>query len=129
MCNCSKNQTPEMVFDHVKSSKKNLRDEKFIGFGLFLVPAPQFGIHEFGTVIVENISYNECIKRGLHCESFQWIPKGYSFEYNGKNYNIETKDDIINLEDLCNKTCGSSCPMGCHCWQGDTYCSHNRYLP
>jgi hypothetical protein len=67
--------------------------------GLFLVPAPAVGILEWKTVIVENISYEECAKRGENCEAYQWIPHVFVWSYPDKSgksvtVTISSKSDL-----------------------------------
>lgn len=77
-CDCnSKNRTPmgelKKFLQKVQMTVGDIHDA---GIGVYVVPAPEVGPLEFRKVIVDNLSYKECILRGTHCVSFQWIPKG-----------------------------------------------------
>lgn len=67
-CNCAKNQTDEKHLKGIKDFTKAM------GTGLFLVPAPEIGIMENRVVLVEGLSYSECVKRGAGCQAFKWVP-------------------------------------------------------
>jgi hypothetical protein len=66
-CSCDLNQTPKESHDALRANAKTL------GTGIFLIPAPDKGILEYGGVIVPGISYIECVKRGQNCAGFKWI--------------------------------------------------------
>jgi len=72
---CGKNQTT------TKSAGLLAKDETIvIGTGVFLVPAPEKGVLEYRTVVVENLSPEETIKRGYNCTAFRWVhPNEMSF--------------------------------------------------
>jgi hypothetical protein len=67
------NQTYKDVFEHFATKSPDYLEEKN-GTGIFLVPAPEIGILEAKRVFVENISYNETIKRGQNALAFTFVP-------------------------------------------------------
>lgn len=133
MCTCANNQkdqTRKEVFDFIGTKKLDIFSGKNSpkGFGLFLVPAPDKGILEFKTVYVENLTYQETVKRGHHCVAFQWIPKGITAKTKtAGNLKIMSTNDIIRILDCTSSRCKpSGCPMGCWCYSGETgYCHAN----
>ncbi len=99
-CECQKNQTHPDVLKEMIAKGENPRTA--LGFGLFLVPAPELGILEWKTVIVEDISYCECARRAENCQAFLWINKGLIVKYTDKDGQrlelaISTKEDIVGL--------------------------------
>ena len=66
-CSDSKNKTPKSYL-----TKELVKDA--VGTGLFAVPAPQKGILEKDVVVVHDLTYLECIKRGHNCLAFKWVP-------------------------------------------------------
>ncbi len=99
-CESQKNQThPDVLKEMVTKGE----DPKTAwGFGLFLVPAPELGILEWKTVIVEDISYRECARRAENCRAFLWISKGLIVKYTDRHGQrlevaISTKEDIVGL--------------------------------
>ena len=133
MCNCAvtaKDQTKEIVFDYLES--KNIspssRSCSQIGFGLFLIPAPDVGVFETRTLCVENITYIETVKRGANCMAFQWIPKGMPVKLkSGSELTVEAKSDIDILGSDCTESrCKpSGCPMGCFCYSNESGNCHH----
>lgn len=120
MCNCSKNQTHKEVLEYIQRNRINTRrsEDAALGIGLFLVPAPEIGVLETRTVFVEGISCSECVKRGVNCISYQWIPKGMKTSREGKGLTVNTIEDVKALRGFCETViCGpSGCPMGCWCY-------------
>jgi hypothetical protein len=130
MCQCTnKDQTPEGVIKFTKDNNINVFSSYNDGIGMFVIPAPEIGIMETKVILVDNLSYTECAKRGATCDSFKWIPKGYSFSHGeeGKTFVINSVNDIRAIDDLCDNACTGGCPMGCHCYSGWTRCKPNRY--
>ena len=126
MCGCNKNQTPETVFEAIATSGHKLRSEETLGLGLFIVPAPENGILEYREVLVDKLTYNECLKRGSHCEAFQWIPYGVSITDHGETFTIGSLKEFNEVRPLyCNDSCRGGCPMGCTCFGNDTHCRRN----
>jgi hypothetical protein len=125
-CGCSKNQTSIKAIDYLKKSNTPLRSASTLGIGIFIVPAPENGILEWKTVYVEGIGYDECIKRGENCSSFQWVPHGFTTELSGKSFTIKSAADIRSLAGYCDDECTGGCPMGCHCRGGDVVCRPNN---
>jgi hypothetical protein len=127
MCNCSKkDQTPDEVIKFVKEMKIDVFSEKVSGIGMFFIPAPEIGIMETRTILVDDISYKECAKRGENCLGFKWIPKGFKTSHNNKEITLLSSDDIRNQLWSCDD-CRGGCVMGCHCISGWTWCQPNRY--
>lgn len=124
-CNCDKNQTPDQVFDALKASKTAYRSAAVTGIGIFVVPAPEKGILEWKVVEVSGLSYEECMKRGANCESFQWLPLGLTVQASGKSVTINSVVDLAPLRDLCDDSCRGGCPMGCVCFNNDVRCQRN----
>lgn len=114
MCNCSKDQTPQKVFEYLK--KQDRADRGETGLGLFLVPDPESGILENRVVYVEELTYVEVAKRGQNCVAFMWIPKGF----------MDAQEVRNQRERNCRHYwCGPNrdwCPIGCFCGWGN-YCS------
>jgi hypothetical protein len=112
-CTCKKNQTSSEVYDYLRNLK--IEHQEAInsnpGTGLFLVPNPEAGILEVKVVLVSNISYSECSKRGENCIAYKWIPHGYMPE-------SEVRDARSKL------LCAGYCPAGivcggfCMCYNG-----------
>jgi hypothetical protein len=65
--NCGQNQTQQDSFDALT------KDARESGSGLFAIPAPEAGILEYKVIVVKDISYDECAKRGQNCNAFKWI--------------------------------------------------------
>jgi hypothetical protein len=122
-CQCGKNQTNPEVLKHCESKGEN--PETSIGFGLFLVPAPEFGILEWKTVVVEDMSYVECAKRGANCKAFQWIRTGFVVNLSTKDGKklslpVSSRADLDALRNNCaaiQPFCGPGvfCVAGCWC--------------
>jgi len=130
MCQCnSKDQTPKEVVDFLNEKGIDVFSEKTQGIGMFIIPAPDLGIMETRVMLVDNLSYKECAKRGNTCEGFKWIPKGYSFTHGSerKLVTISSMEDLKNASFNCNNACRGGCPMGCHCYSGWTWCQPNNY--
>lgn len=105
MCNCAKDQTTEKDLDQLAEFLS--KGQKPKGIGVFVVPAPELGILEYKVVICEEeITYEECAKRGHNCESFKWVI--------GK-----TKEDAIAAKNE-NVDCGM-----CRNRNTNPYCSGN----
>lgn len=115
-CNCGKDQTPNEVFDHLKSLNATSLSakESQVGVALFLVPDPESGILEEKVVSVDGISYQECIKRGSNCIAFKWIPSSFK---------AATEVHAARASS-CGQWCGPDrkwCPGLCFCGSGN-YC-------
>jgi hypothetical protein len=108
-CTCKKNQTSSEVHDYLQNL--NIGQQEAVnsesGTGLFLVPNPEAGILEVKVVLVSNISYSECSKRGENCIAYKWIPHGYMTE-------SEVRDERLICEGFCPP--GRSCGRGCMCY-------------
>jgi hypothetical protein len=128
-CKCgSKNRTPDNVFKFVKKRGEKIHSENNLGIGLFVVPAPEYGILEYKIVPVAGISYKECLKRGSICESYQWVPKGYVIDTVEGPMELHTVEDIKKIKILdCSSNPCPSCPMGCTCFDDDSTCNDNVY--
>lgn len=124
-CSSGKNQTNDLVFETIAKAGLNFRSEEIRGVGIFEVPAPEIGILEYKTVHVDGLTYHECMKRGANCNSFQWIALGFDYETEAGVLTFSTMREIQDHVFACNKACGSSCPMGCTCFTGDTRCRTN----
>jgi hypothetical protein len=61
------NQTRDQALADVKPTDK--------GSGVFAIPNPTNGPGVFTKVIVNNITYRDCIQRGRLCIAFKWVPK------------------------------------------------------
>jgi hypothetical protein len=71
-CSCgNSNQTPKESIEALRSDLKGL------GTGLFLVAAPEKGILEYQVVMVSDLPYEECVKRGSNCFGFKWIAHSF----------------------------------------------------
>ena len=128
-CDCKKNQThPEVLKQTIHSIGSN-DISKAVGVGMFVIPAPEKGILESKVVLVDNLSYVECAKRGENCLMFQWINHG--FRWTAENDDGSKKEIVVSgVEDLrlfisgClkqNNGCQglNFCPPGC--WCGSLY--------
>lgn len=124
MCNCSKNQTGEEIFEYLeeKGLVSKVGKNEHPGIGMFKVPAPELGILEYKTVYVEDLSYKECSKRGKSCVAFKWIPKGYTTEYKGKKYTFNNTQDILTFPCEGDSCLRGSCPQPCWCWDYEVTC-------
>lgn len=116
-CSCGKkNQTPKDVFTHF--TQKTIQKDS-LGTGLFLVPAPQIGILEVEVVIVQDLTYSECMKRGNMCVAYKWIPT-----------TIMGHDDIVKNRQSESSQCSiyyceeaSDCPSTyCICYEEYSSC-------
>lgn len=131
MCHCSgsKDQTKEVVFDYLQNQLQTTSsNQEILGFGLFVIPAPENGILEVKTLTVENLSYIETTKRGNNCLAFQWIPKGISITTRtGEIKNLNTLEDLnLVILDCTSSRCKpSGCPMGCFCFGNETGNCHH----
>lgn len=116
-CNCqSVDQMPAEVEEYLAGLDDSQRslEANTTGTGMFLVPAPEIGILEERVVLVPELSYEECAKRGTNCEAFKWIPNGF-MKFDG----IEAK-----LKKCSRYYCGPNrkwCPWFCFCGRGN-YC-------
>lgn len=79
MCNCAgangrffRDQTRREHIETVNRKREDARTAR--GSGLFLVPDPEAGIREFKKIVIEDITYKECVLRGGTCSAFKWIP-------------------------------------------------------
>jgi len=124
-CNCNKNTTSDKVFAALKAAGTNFRSASVTGIGLFVVAAPEKGVLEWKVVEVDGLSYDECMKRGANCESFQWVPKGLSTQIAGKSVTINSVADLAQLRGYCDDSCRGGCPMGCVCFNNDVWCRPN----
>lgn len=107
-CGCNKNQTLE------DSMNVFVKNRQALGTGMFLVPAPEKGILESKVVLVENLTYDDSVKRGENCSAVKWVAQ-----------------DVLSFADLeaarvkCrDHWCGPNrdwCPTGCVCGSGN-YC-------
>lgn len=61
------NRTKGDSFDALKQARES------IGTGLFEVAAPELGVHQNKIVVVPDLAYDECVKRGQNCFGFKWI--------------------------------------------------------
>jgi hypothetical protein len=113
-CNCGKDQTPKEVFDFLKSAKGVIRGkDAATGLGLFLVPDPEAGVLEEKVVLVHNLTYEECAKRGDNCIAYKWIPAAF-----------KSAEEVLKERGSCGQWCGPDrdwCPWGCFCGSGN-YC-------
>ncbi|PKV50852.1 hypothetical protein ATE84_2919 [Aquimarina sp. MAR_2010_214] len=104
------NQTSKKVYSFIEKSNQ----DQIQGIGLFLIPDPERGILEFKKVAVPNLTFEETIKRGIHCEACKFIPFGYEMTFKEKTMIVKSVDDI----DLqpCNVFLCSNCPSDrCFC--------------
>jgi hypothetical protein len=46
-----------------------------MGSGVFAIPDPLGGRDAFTKIIVNDITYQECVKRGRRCIAFKWVNK------------------------------------------------------
>jgi len=101
------NQTdPESLEVYAKAANKLISK----GTGLFVVPAPEKGIMEHRVVVVGDLDYKDCVKRGVDVIAFRWVPD-----------ELMTFDEIKAFRDT--NSCGdylcqrdlSGCPRGCIC--------------
>lgn len=65
------NQTDSKSISAIASAQSMTTE---LGVGLFLLPDPEKGALEFKKIIVEGITYKECIQRGHYCLAFKWVP-------------------------------------------------------
>ena len=105
-CNCKKNQTHPDVIKHVIDKKLDVSRTE--GFGIFLVPAPEKGILEVKTVVVENVSFRECVKRGANCIAHQWVPRGFEWTHTTSDgqshaFRFDSKADIEKAQMFCSQ--------------------------
>ncbi len=86
-----------------------LSQENAKGTGIFLVPditnpLPRSVRKEF----VENITYEECVKRGELALVFKWVPQ-----------TITTYSSLVNQPCQKKEKCVETCvEPGCNCWDG-----------
>jgi hypothetical protein len=60
--------------ESLKAAKAALaRGQEELGTGIFVVPAPERGIHKTKAVAVENIPYREANDRAKNCLAFKWV--------------------------------------------------------
>jgi hypothetical protein len=120
-CECEQqNQTSEETHDLLDKSIESKLGKTYTptdletarnsikGWGLFVVPDPEKGILEYKTVYVENITYEECCKRGQNCYVYKWVhPDQPTID--------EVKKQL--LKQPCYRKCVASreCYVGCHC--------------
>jgi len=51
------------------------------GTGIFLVPDPTRGdFGAFEKVRVQKITYQDCVRRGVFCIAFKWVPRALTAE-------------------------------------------------
>jgi len=60
------NQTDPKKLEGIKETEK--------GSGVFAIPNPAEGAEAISKVIVNNITYEECVRRGRPCLAFKWVP-------------------------------------------------------
>ncbi len=108
-CSCNLNQTPKESYEALRANSESL------GTGLFLIPAPDKGILEFGGVIVPHISHSECAKRGETCIAFKWIADSY------KSYEELMKERAATRGCLNPDCIGTCTDLTCICRGGTCY--------
>lgn len=97
-CGCQHNQTHGLCLEALKKNAKQK------GTGLFVVPAPENGILECRVVRVKNISYQECVKRGVNCLAFQWVANS-----------VMSFEKLAEIQ--CDHSCADRCDqLGCTCY-------------
>ena len=121
----SADQTPQEVIDFIKKKNINVASKDVSGIGIFFVPAPDIGILEVRTILVENLTHLECSKRGLNCEAFQWIPRGFEVVHpvSKSKVTFHTSDDLKSFikGNGCSGSCATRCQVGCYC-KGGVFC-------
>lgn len=110
-CGCSrgKNKTPLSYL-----GKKHRQTDA--GTGLFAVPAPQKGTLEVEVVVVHDLTYSECTKRGHNCLAFKWVP-----------LSVMSGSDIVKArasDDCIDYTCeeDNDCPGPCLACDDNSRC-------
>lgn len=74
-CTCNQNQTPEAALAALTNNNNFAPGgEQLLGTGLFGIPDPSKSDLDSTVILVPDIDYFECLRRGARCESFQWIP-------------------------------------------------------
>ncbi|MHC6157660.1 hypothetical protein ACVSQB_38560 [Bradyrhizobium elkanii] len=84
----AENQTSDEAIDGQKPGDK--------GSGIFAVPDPASPIQgAFKKVIVTDITYPECVRRGQNCMVYKWLPKRVD----------QKASDCPTKGSLCTKSC------------------------
>lgn len=127
MCNCKgRDQTSKKAVEIIQSMLKDdkaLRIGDILGSGLFLVADPKSGILEYATVVVFDLSYEECRKRGANCIAFKFLPKTF-ITYEKVKSRFEEASQETRSRD-CFEFCagaGLDCPWDCFCPDDLNYC-------
>jgi hypothetical protein len=119
-CGCKKNQThPEVL---AAAGRNGVDALSIPGFGVFVIPAPEKGILEYKVVVVEDLTYLECVKRGANCPAFKWVNRGFEWTTTGPGQAVhvvlDSKETLMReLEVHCASPCigFNDCPPWCPC--------------
>jgi hypothetical protein len=88
---------------HNQTDPKWLTQAGSLGTGVFIVPNVQEPGQSVQKEFVEDITYQECVKRAVYCVAFKWVP-----------HNI-----TLNKNLLCGSPCVETCvEAGCVCFDG-----------
>jgi hypothetical protein len=97
---------------------KNLAGEDELGTGIFVIGNPE-SLEEknYSTIILPEMSYHDCLKRGKNCLAFKWMPK------DAKTYEeILAVKRQVGCTGLCpGPDCDGSYGGACVCMGGDCW--------
>lgn len=95
------NQTKRDSFDALKQAMDSA------GSGLFEVAAPELGPNQSKIVVVPELTYAECVKRGQNCFGFKWVAHSVM---------AHTALDAQRANDCMGVPCpDGDCPDPCYC--------------
>lgn len=99
-------------------------EQASLGTGIFILPNPMQSADAFQTVLVPDLSYEECIERGFNCIAFKWVPEAlHAFEKLTTEYGMEgtqRKPTLAQQKVVCDPfPCTGTCiGFSCFCMRG-----------
>lgn len=105
------NQTYSQYIIDVENRKKMLLAPE-LGVAIFVIPDPEKGIDALKGVAIDDIGYDEAVRRAQHCRMFKWVP-----------HSVGTFEDYKNAKTSFNCTAhrcysGDDCQPSSWCFCG-----------
>lgn len=105
----SRDQTPTDAITDLR--QKGIDLALASGTGLYLVPDPSKGENQVKKIVVEDITYDEFIRRSLGCLAYKWLP----YDHIAKE---KLRKELARRGSCQPSACinGSGCPAQCICF-------------
>ena len=102
----------EAVLNQTTAEARDIltEDAEALGTGVFVVPAPELGPLDVRVILVRDLTYAECVRRGSLVRAFKFVP-----------YRLIDPDELPEmLASGCGQSCGGGdpiryCPHFCPC--------------